>query len=571
MKKNQKITTLITLSVSLGACFEIHASRTYQIVQPLVVQEDTYNAHERAFSLLGRRADTCSSSILKDISKIDRSNLKKEGPLISPVSKSIDLMPSTREEAISYVLRYLMEKIGEVPQKSKRISNEVTLANVLMGETYFIKARNQYDDESLAKIFMELKEKKPICEPLKDFWPRIITMLAMNKMAHTPFFLPNKLTMIMRPFPPQLIDVIHKELEETQFNSVNAILYWMRSNYYVKWVREVPHAWDVHCVSRRVAIVNGTWVFEDFHPRRKELGKTSGCFRNYQTSPDNIESLVCNKHFPQETAKLFKHRVEQNPDKDGDFLIEILMAKYLSWLAKAENNGKKYMSFYDGINETECPAAEQNFNASVVLPLHPHTRAQDMLGPFPGMYAYERMVLRGFNQPPALFRTNTIPYTQSELSYQGTRYYVDAASRGVGAAIDYLRTRYSTYFAENFIPMELDIADKKRAANALYTLSWVRNHKVDKADISLLREIAGIEEVKPEDTQKVSVMPPPSPRKTPAKKLQQHQNVRNGSTMRPPSPRKTPVKNTLQCDESALETKDEEKSEQKKEVTLSLL
>ncbi|MBX9696749.1 MAG: hypothetical protein K2X53_01555 [Alphaproteobacteria bacterium] len=571
MKKNKKITTLIVLSVSLVACLDLCASRTYQIVKAQFAQEDTHNTHKRAF-FLDRRAETCSSHILRDGLEIDRSVLKNAVLMISPVSESIDLMPSTREESISYVLRYLMEKIGEVPQKSKKISSEVTLANILMGETYFIKARNQYDDESLAKIFMELKEKTATCEPLKDYWPRIITMLAMNKMAHTPFFLPNKLTMIMLPFPPQLIDVIHKELKETQFNSVNAILYWMRSNYYVKWVREAPRAWDVHCISRRFAIVGGKWIYEDFHPRRLELGETLGSFRNYQTSPDNIEPLVCNKHFPQETAKLFKHRVEQNPDEDGDFLTEILMAKYLSWLAKAEKNGKKYMSFYDGgSNEAKCPAAEQNFQVSVVSTLHPHTRAQDMSGPFPGMYAYERMILRGFNQPPELFRTNATPYTQEELFYQATRYYVDAASRGLGTAIDYLRTRYSTYFTEHFIPMELEIADKKRSANALHTLSWVRNHKVDKASISLLREIAGIEEFKSEDTQKVSVMPPPSPRKTPAKKLQQHQNGQNGSTMPPPSPRKTPVKNSLWCDESALENKDEEKSEQKKEVNLSRL
>jgi hypothetical protein len=264
-------------------------------------------------------------------------------------------------------------------------------------------------------------------------------------------------------------------------------------------------------------------------------------------------------------------------------------------------NVKKYMSFYDGkkkVARLVIPENEaENANTSVVLSFNPHTRVQDMSGPFPGMQAYEEMVLRGFNQPPALFKMNSIPYTQTELSYQGTRYYVDAASRGLGIAIDYLRTRYPAYFAENFIPMELEIADKKRAQNALHSLTWTRNHKVGKEDILKLREIAGIEEMKPyEETQKVSVMPPPSPRKTPAKKLQQLknvqngsvmpplsprktpakklqqlQNVQNGSVMNPPSPRKTPQQKLLECNEQFLEKKNKETIEEKKEQNVDLI
>lgn len=523
MKKNKKIRILIILSVILVICFKGHASTTVEVLELVQGEKDTLD-HQRAH--VSVRA-TLQKRILDEVAN---------GGTVSD-SKATETVPSTKEEAISFVLSYLYEKIGEPPHITKTISSEIMLANLLMGETYFMAARKKYNDKDLTQIFEALREKTRTSDALKDFWPRIITMLAMNKMAHTPFFLPNRSTMIMRPFPPQLISMIDKELEATQFNSVNAILYWMRSNYYVKWVREVPGSWDVFSISRRVAIVNGQWVSEEFIPqgsrfRSHEANSEENTVNGPQsavryfsystfTCAYGTEPLVCNKHFPQEAADLFSHRTESVSEKASDFLVEILMAKYLSWLAKAEVNGKKYMSFYAGgqgkNNGDDSGSAGASAAPSVPL-FQSHQRTQDLSGAFPGRHVYEKMVLGGFNQPKVLFEAKKTPYTADELSYQGLRYYVDAASNGLGTAIDYLRKRHPAYFAEHFIGLELEIADEQRAKNALYTLNWLKHHKVQQNDLSALRKIAGVDEIGfPVDGPKTSVMPPPSPRKTPAK------------------------------------------------------
>lgn len=436
------------------------------------------------------------------------------------------------EAAAKKTLSYFYEKLEISTILSHEIRYSVQLANFLMNEESFQKQKENKGSgpliDNIVDIFKELKEKSEDDAEIKAYWPRVIAAIAMNKRAHTPFFLPNIMTLITRPFPVDFINFIDQELESTKSYRVNAILSWMRRHRFVESDGEYDTAhsrWDISIASRKIRVVDGVWVYESYVSEGKtdnpqwRLSQTeiSSYPYNMWRRIDSNARVVVNKHFPEETAELFVKRDTNITTVSSDILKDLVIARYLNWIYKANWNGKNISSFYH-------PAVkEQNGQMTVLDDMHPHARIDNTWGEFPGMYAYEQMRMSGFRLPSAIARhlaqneavDPDLAMTQDFLISQVNRYYTDAAAEGLVVASNYIRKRYLSFYCEHVLPIDLKNMTTKRAYDLLYYFQFGRDIRVKKEHYDELYRISGFvnEYITPKEEKKLMV--PPSPRKTP--------------------------------------------------------
>ncbi|MGN6669917.1 MAG: hypothetical protein ACTHJ4_00035 [Candidatus Nucleicultricaceae bacterium] len=437
------------------------------------------------------------------------------------------------EAAAKKTLLFFTEKLQISTPSSQGIRYSVQLANFLMSEESFQRKKEEKRRhgaliDNIVDILKELKEKSHDDAEIRAYWPRVIAAIAMNRRAHTPFFLPNIMTLITRPFPVDLINFIDQELESTKSYRVNAILGWMRRHRFVESNSEYNEAhprWDISIASTKIRIVDGVWGYESYVGEEKtdnpqwRLNQTEILSYPYHmwTYIKSNARIVVNKHFPEETAELFVKRDTDTTTASLDVLQDVVVARYLNWLYKANWDGKKVSSFYHPSVE------EQDGKMGILDDMRPHARMDNIWGEFPGMHAYEKMRMLGFKLPDVIAKhlapheraDHNLIMMQNFLSSQANRYYTDAAAQGLIVASNYLRKRYLSFYCENILPIDLKCMTAARANETLYYLQFGRNNKVKEAHYDELYRISGCqkENVAPEVEKNLIV--PPSPRKTP--------------------------------------------------------
>lgn len=553
----------ILSSALLSASFSIHASKTNELVEVLTTESSGVEnpsvikmtltvrpekkvplIHDHAISHAHKKRASCEEQDEPD-ENTDSHPFKKRSSDLSQTILSLSQIFGTQHHAFEslnekvahHLLTYFNHRIGLPVLPVDGISYDVRLANVLMNGTYFDALEKSKQAPSLEEMLHELRDFSNNNEALKEFWPRLIAVLAMNKKAHTPFFKPNRMTLITKPFSPKVIEFIDQELEATHLTPVNGILKWIRDVHYVAFHIDAPRPWDVFCVSRRFAIVNHMWVDETFDSTPR-TNNTYPAQSSVSVQPEDVvpsynriwmpvrsaQSVVENKHFPMETATLFTKQDLTAPNSRDDFIKQIVVARYLCWLYKAHNHGKKYTSFYPHKTSGDGEAVK------TVDAYTPHDRVDDLSGPFPGRGVYQTLTLRGFKLPRVLEERFGGSLKQSDLMVQARRYYVDAAAQGLTLAMDFLKKHHQNFYLEHILPIDLKTMDRERALSILYIVRSTQNSNISAMDRDQLIQRAGADQRVVMTQGSERLCPPPSPRKTPFRRPLSAHNPRVASS-----------------------------------------
>lgn len=440
------------------------------------------------------------------------------------------------ENAAREIYQFLRPKFHITREVSEDIRYSVHLANLLMNEETFEQDCRHHSTSKLIEILNELKIMVEENSLLKEFWPRVIAALAMNKRAHTPFFLPNRFTLIMPPFPVEVIQFIDQELEQTKSYRVNAILRWMRQTRFVdsdRGYNEKHPRWDVAIGSVRYRVIESAWTCEHYrYESPSGFNQSTVSTMHFSEEPNSVwrkklshKGVFINKHFPEEMAELFHKRDENVTTISNDIIQDILVARYLNWLYKANKDGKKVSSFY------HPSVTEKDGRASPVDDMHPHARQDNVWGEFPGMYVYEKMKMTGFRLP-IRFKTNLSPEELSKkdkvdefLLTQANRYYTDAAAQGAQTACRYMLKNYRQFYCEYILPIDLKCVTQVRASETLYQLRYAGKQYVKQQYYDELVKLSGCTKENVLPMGKIPAVPP-SPRKTPNSSTKDKQRVR---------------------------------------------